>query len=666
MRIRNVLIVLSLFLFVQSAPASDLECSMATFYALDKELPTSVDPSLRKWLVECFTETRLAVLKDIDAAKLAEAAGDKPGEPKTAAEKTAARLKEERSILLGRLEALLLSDLPRVETNITALEKIGRSAELDHARESRDLLLPVVQKIDGTVKVVNTIVAQEIAKAEEARKKAQAKKELEQARGNCLEDPNLHLHVDEKSDTITRCIEALTAALENGQQLPAKITNAQRAVVKAEEAKQDASVEEGSKKKDLTDKDAAEKAARKKELAVNVDVTATAEAKAAAVKAREQAEKELKSAADAHVQAIKDVESATEAVKKAKAEVKSLDEQNTRARENKKFWSLQLARFEEAGRRLATVQGEELADLKAKHDSLEGDAKKNNDEEQKAAEEEIDKLGKFVAIPNEDPITEYADYEQWFNKFFIGYEYSTISEAFSKGFPRMGATIGFHYPRQSAPEASANWRSYGLWNTFTVALTNTAEASDTSLTDLGTPFVSRRIATSQADPEQPADNEPNPPKLERAVEFESQFFWAFWRSDLQRLNRRLRTRIGPILVAGARKADSDTFSHHRVYFGLRSARSPETFWDLMVGKTGGLRSRRLELRGQYALPRIFANGARLVVGGTGNFGVNKRRHGTCEENDTACVPDETDSIRFFISYDISGEGILGRFLPKKK
>lgn len=565
-------------------------------------------------------------------------------------------MKDERRKLLGRLKSLILADFPRLEEKIAALERIADSKDLANAQASRKELLKVVEKAAGKATLVDTFVSQEIAKADEEKEKAEAeaKKKAEEAKkkaaeateaeaviAECVRNPSRHLHVDDEPETITRCIAALTTSIEAGERVPADVRALQRQADIAELEQRNAV--------------AAEDAAVKYESAVLKDDKAAEEEKAAAKKAREDAEKNTRA-----------VRAKTAKVQRETAEqIAALEINRTNYAKDKKQLSLQLARFEEAGRRLATIKKDKLEDLKAKHDALPATEQAANDTEQKETKAEITTLKDYVVIPNEDALSEYADYEQWYNKFFVGYEYSRLSEAFAKGFPRMGATIGFHYPRQSAPEISSNWRSLGVWHTFTLALTNSAEA--TNLSPLGAPFASSVRAEQAEEPEpEPADNEPNEPKIERALEFESQIFWAFWRNDYQRLNPRLRTRIGPILVAGARMTTGDTFAHHRAYLGIRSARSPETFFDVLFGKTGGLRSRRFELRGQYAIPRFFAGGARLVVGGTGNFGVNKRRHGLCDEGAPHCTLDEPDSVRFFVSYDISGEGLLGRFLPKKK
>jgi hypothetical protein len=331
--------------------------------------------------------------------------------------------------------------------------------------------------------------------------------------------------------------------------------------------------------------------------------------------------------------------------------------------------SLQLARFQEAGRRVLKLKSSQLADMRAQHDATQDDAARQKiDEDEKAVKAEIKALNKGVITQGADPVTEFADYEQWFNKLSMGYEYAGATDAFSKGFPRIGAMIGFHYPRQLVPDfaSSFHFGGYGVYNMFTIWLTNSGEATPTPLAKTFISTASRAAAIRALDTSGDPDtgttgSTPKQPTLTRAVEFEYQIFWPWWRNDFQAVNPRLRTTVGPLVVLGARKLDSDTFAHDRVYVGLRNARSPDTFYDFLYGRTGGLVSHRIELRGQYALPLTFKNNARLALGGVGNFGINKRRHGDCAEAAPSCRPDENDSIRFYLSYDIGGSDFLKFF-----
>lgn len=336
------------------------------------------------------------------------------------------------------------------------------------------------------------------------------------------------------------------------------------------------------------------------------------------------------------------------------------------------FYELQLTRYEEAGRRMAHLKQEELAENAKKHTTASDDEKKKLDEDSKVAKADLDALRKVVIVPNEDPQTEYADFEQWFVLMTGGYEYVGATDAFARGFGRIGMTIGFHYPGNSVPEEFGNWRpfAYGSYSSFTVALTNSGEAKTTPLPPAfqtpSTPAASGRVAALD-DTTTPANSDVTAPgPVKRALEFEFQSFHPFWRNDYQVENPRLRNRVGTMVVIGGRKVDDESFLHHRIYAGLRVARSPEVFADMLVGRTGGLLSHRFEARGQYAFPHTFAGGARLSIGAVGNFGLNKRRHEQCEENSSHCHLAEKDVVKFYVLYDIDALGFLSNFGLDKK
>lgn len=632
MWMRAAVMVSCLWLAVPSfATTESGECLSRSLRAFERELANSNDPQLRADLVRCVEKYRDDVLdakRQIASSGAAvkslseEVAALPASEQESRLKQIALRIGEAGRALDGaeqtvkegpakveELEKVVATDLKRLSARIAVLEKLEADAQLDDAtaaqlenlRRSRRALQVIARAAGDDVKfVADAFVEQrekDKKKKAEAEEAERAQKAEAAARRECA-DRNSHVRNGNLKDAaaIERCIDAL-----------------QKALYPLEAAEQ-------ARKEDEN----------QKQQGGDVQVASLGSGYAAGAQSNggsaQQAECDRK-------------------CEKAKAAEKERAEERLR---------LQLARFEEAARSAAARSFRQLSDLEKKTNL--SDAEK---EKKKALEAELATLRKHGVVPGEDPQTEFADYEQWFNKFSTGYEYASISEAFGKGFPRMGATIGFHYPRNALPEHSPrNWHFYGVYSTFTVSLTNTAETSASKFPpDPGTP-----PPPDPADEDPPAEGEGETPDrtIKRALEFESQFFAPLWRNDLQILNRRLRTRIGPIAVFGARKSDEDLFSHHRAYVGLRTARSPDTFADLMIGRSGGLRSRRIELRGQYSLPQII-NGGRIIVGATGNFGVNKRRRGDCDEAAPGCRLNEPDSIRFFASYEISGGEILKWF-----
>ncbi|HEX3068541.1 MAG TPA: hypothetical protein VHX14_08185 [Thermoanaerobaculia bacterium] len=335
------------------------------------------------------------------------------------------------------------------------------------------------------------------------------------------------------------------------------------------------------------------------------------------------------------------------------------------------LYEVQLARFEEAGRRMAHLRQEELASNALKRASASDAEKEKLDAKSKITQAELDSLRTVVIVPNEDPQTEYADFEQWFVLMTAGYEYVGATDAFARGFARIGMTVGFHYPGNYVPEEFGSWHpfAYGSYSTFTIALTNSGEAKTTPLpTAFQAPATALAVNGPAAlDDTPPASSDVTPAgPVKRALEFEFQSFHPFWRNDYQVENPRLRNRIGSMVVIGGRKVDDESFLQHRIYAGVRVARSPDTFADFLLGRTGGLLSHRVEARGQYALPHTFGGGARLSIGAVGNFGLNKRRHEQCEENSPHCHLAEKDIIKFYVLYDIDAPGLLSMFGLDKK
>lgn len=339
------------------------------------------------------------------------------------------------------------------------------------------------------------------------------------------------------------------------------------------------------------------------------------------------------------------------------------DKEHKRVRTEK---SVMLARFEEAGRRVAKLKSDKLTSLRTLHDKETDPGKKADyDVQLDGVNKQISLLREVLIIPNEDPQTEFNDFEQWFTKFSMGYEYAGVNNAFAKGFPRISGIFGLHLPRVEVPDEdqqNLHLKAYGGYLLFNIALTNSSEvptadvfaaAASSSgnvraLDDSGRTGGSGTPAAAQGE-------------IKRALDFEFQGFYPWWRTDYQRVNRRLRTSIGPAWSFGGLKVDDESFMHHRAYAGILFARGPETFWSAMFGRTGGLRSHRIEARGQYVLPYTFKTG-HLALGAVGNFGVNKRRHGNCDvvTNDS-CQQGEKDVIRFYLSYNIEGDGFLNFF-----
>ena len=78
--------------------------------------------------------------------------------------------------------------------------------------------------------------------------------------------------------------------------------------------------------------------------------------------------------------------------------------------------------------------------------------------------------------------------------------------------------------------------------------------------------------------------------------------------------------FGPVVTAGYRKSHDVGTGARRYYAGLRSSHNPESFVDLLYGKTEGVRGKRVEVRGMIPISD-FAGGS-FNVGGAVNLAVS--------------------------------------------
>lgn len=700
------------------AVTSASECLGQKVRTFGELLERTNDPEPRETLARCVATLREQWLEaQEDATSLTEV--EKDTADGSAGRRRAKSMREdaEEDVKVLRkdidaLEALTKADAKLLSTRITDLEKAeaamtldDESAEqLERTRRAYRKLLPVITVVDGKVTLREDDYTRAVAREKAAEDASKAQEALAAAREQC-KTSYAHLEKVTKAAALTECIDALARVLRIGSNTEreydynAKLARradavsqeaqkaSDRAKRAADKAEADAAEAEREAAKSDAEAKAADKEAKDKAEAVDqaYDAAQKVSAQAAAENARRVAEiakakaDQAAAEADAQERAKKEAEKvaaqAAATVKRVEQKAADLEAERAALRPDLEifkvdsgYYNSQLARFEEAGRRLVRLRMKELSALHDKRKNASDADKPALDAKIKAAELDLEALKERVIVPGEDPVQEFADFEQWFNKFSLGYEYQSITNAFSKGFPRVGFTAGFHYPRLLLPEESPNFSfwCYGLYNTFTLALTNSAELKTTPLADEFAPPAAasrRRLGLLEEGDPEPDPDPDTPPKVEpkRALELETSFFLPFWRSDYQLLNPRLRTRIGPYVTIGGRKIDDESFVHHRVYGGIRLARSPETFADFLYGKSGGLSSRRLEARGQLAVPHVFKNGGYFVVGAVGNFGVNKRRHGGCEEGEPHCAPIEKDSIRFYITYDIPTSGLFGFF-----
>ncbi len=94
-----------------------------------------------------------------------------------------------------------------------------------------------------------------------------------------------------------------------------------------------------------------------------------------------------------------------------------------------------------------------------------------------------------------------------------------------------------------------------------------------------------------------------------------------------------------------KQTDQESQIRGRSYIGLRSAFSPDHFIDVLVGKSPGLDSTRMEVRGQMPVARL-AGGSLLYIGIAANLGIANKQD------------DERDVITTFFSWSIDFTDLL--------
>ena len=248
-------------------------------------------------------------------------------------------------------------------------------------------------------------------------------------------------------------------------------------------------------------------------------------------------------------------------------------------------------------------------------------------------------------ITYNDLFQTYDDYNRYFFKFYLGYEFaSTVNELMKKGVPRIGFSVQYRAWERDVPDAkpAGFWDGfgfYGIHTTFHALVTGSAEQDTVLSSPTGSSLASSPTSTLANAAEK------------KALEGNVDFFVPLYRTA--RFNdRKLWGYFGPVISLGVKKADDvvdssgnmiDRYDRRR-YAGVMLAFNPELYTEVLYGKTTGLKSERLEVRAQMPVYR-FNNESRLLAGVIANLGVNHR------------VASETDVIRIYITWNVNFENV---------
>lgn len=193
--------------------------------------------------------------------------------------------------------------------------------------------------------------------------------------------------------------------------------------------------------------------------------------------------------------------------------------------------------------------------------------------------------------------------------FYLGYEGTSVSGFDNKSSSRAGLMV---YNQFTDPLLAGKWGFHTFGN---VALTSSAEQT------------SQDGSTSTSN------------EIESATEVDLNIYLPY---GLKQQSRGVLA-IGPLFSAGVRKPDNlDDFTG-KYLAGVRVAHSPESFFDIMYGKTEGIPGNRWELRGQ--LPVAVVLTGNLFVGGALNLSGDSEIQ-------------NTDTLRMYVTWQVSFSDIF--------
>ncbi len=225
-----------------------------------------------------------------------------------------------------------------------------------------------------------------------------------------------------------------------------------------------------------------------------------------------------------------------------------------------------------------------------------------------------DKLIEPVYIDYDNPEKSYHRHHYTFN---LGYEYVSLDTIFQTGVPRIGF---YHYRRYGeTPTVNEGLNYYGLHVFGAIQLTSSGEVN-TNVTN----------------------------EVSNTLQLSGGMFVPFFHSPI-RLDNSLSDFLGAVLKVGIKKNETDDQAKSTVYGGFRDAINPETYVEILYGKTQGLRSNRLEIGVQMPIYK-FGQGTRIFFGGIANLALPWDSKAT-----------EKDVLRFYLDWNADIEKILGGF-----
>jgi hypothetical protein len=206
---------------------------------------------------------------------------------------------------------------------------------------------------------------------------------------------------------------------------------------------------------------------------------------------------------------------------------------------------------------------------------------------------------------------DHNDFGRYFFKLSVGYEYTSINNILEESSPRIALLIFNYFDRRPYQEQyGLDYYGYQMFGNLILSGATEQKSGQTISTE-----------TEQ---------------VERTLGIDVGIFAPLLR---HRIRPDLSHQFGLMAAGGAKQTDTSNKIRLRGYAGVRSAISPEHYIDALVGRSPGLKSVRMEFRGQMPVAEM-GRGSRFFVGALANMGIANKK------------PNEDDVLTVYMSWNI--------------
>jgi len=223
----------------------------------------------------------------------------------------------------------------------------------------------------------------------------------------------------------------------------------------------------------------------------------------------------------------------------------------------------------------------------------------------------------------------HDDYNPFFIRLKVGYEFTDVNNLSGTSFPRYGVFVNY---------SSIISRKHGLnFHIFSEVLGTSADTNTTTTTITTTTTDTTSTDTTTTDTSTQSEKK-------YAFEYNANIVFGFVDTDMFISNRNIRAQIGLIIKSGAYIVKkSDKYPYFLYYYGgFRLSVNPELYTDFLFGKSDNLNGYRLLLKLHTPIYHLSGN-SRLYLGAELNQAVDNK---------------EEDTYRIYASFDIDPIGTV--------